>query len=906
MILRALRVAGWRCFASSVEVGPFAEGLNVLYAPNATGKSTLFEALLRGLLDGHRVSGREMEAIRPWGRSLSPEVSVEFAHGGSEYRITKRFLEAAFSKLERKENGRFVPLAEGTKADEKVRCMLTRESPGSGLARPKHWGLAQVLWAPQGDLALGKLSGDVLTDIRASLGTQISGSGMGLVEKKVEEIYGQFFTVGGKLKSGAGAPALVRLKDDLQRARHRRTEAILQQQAFDETARRIEELRAYRTQAKNDEEVIKKLLREVRSSARRYQELSAEKNQRKERLERVEAQYNGLKSQLDMIKLARQDCKECEVLLRRHEEDVVWQRHEVDSRIKEEARTKAALEDTRKERKAVDSARELAEQARRYLESVKSLTSLDKQIGQIEKARRALAETKKERAGLLAPDAETLRAVREALRRCDAAQVRIDAALITLEVTPESGGSLTVVEGERTGNVELNSGSPTRVKGSPEVVVELVGVARIRAWGPTGSIEQYRNERTLAEQELDKLTMPFGVADIEKLEEIEGQARRLDRKVNEAQTRLEALLSGESGESIEMERSRARMTLAKTLHVHPDWEKTPPDDEILQMAAQRVRSSFIDKVEEAERRWEIAQSALSEIAQQEAATGAKREEATKQLKQLTDKLAKLSADGKSDEEREKELGEAERKRGEAKVRFEETERKLLEFGDDPAVAIEKLEKKLEAAGEAAIKALEDEQRERGKMQQLSSLGTYSVLVRAEEEIAKLEAQAEGEQLRVDAVRLMRDMVVRCRREAVSAVIDPVKERATRILRRIAGGKLGYLALDESFVPVAVIPGISGKEVSLESISGGEKEQVYLATRLALAEVLAEKERQLVVLDDVLTATDTGRLARVMIILEEAAQRLQVLVLTCHPERYRGLERANFINLEGIAGGKEGR
>ena len=35
------------------------------------------------------------------------------------------------------------------------------------------------------------------------------------------------------------------------------------------------------------------------------------------------------------------------------------------------------------------------------------------------------------------------------------------------------------------------------------------------------------------------------------------------------------------------------------------------------------------------------------------------------------------------------------------------------------------------------------------------------------------------------------------------------------------------------------------------------------------------------------------------ILEEAAQRLQVLVLTCHPERYRGLEAASFINLEAI-------
>lgn len=48
MILRSLRVSGWRCFADTVEVGRFDEGLNVLHAPNATGKSTLFEALLRG------------------------------------------------------------------------------------------------------------------------------------------------------------------------------------------------------------------------------------------------------------------------------------------------------------------------------------------------------------------------------------------------------------------------------------------------------------------------------------------------------------------------------------------------------------------------------------------------------------------------------------------------------------------------------------------------------------------------------------------------------------------------------------------------------------------------------------------------------------------------------------------
>jgi uncharacterized protein YhaN len=96
-----------------------------------------------------------------------------------------------------------------------------------------------------------------------------------------------------------------------------------------------------------------------------------------------------------------------------------------------------------------------------------------------------------------------------------------------------------------------------------------------------------------------------------------------------------------------------------------------------------------------------------------------------------------------------------------------------------------------------------------------------------------------------------------------------------------------------------MPGIAGAPVSIESMSGGEREQIYLATRLALADLLAKGERQLVVLDDVLVATDSGRLARVMRILEEAAQRLQLLILTCHPERYLGLEGARFFDLEEI-------
>jgi len=50
MILHSLRVANWRSLLNPVELGPFSDRLNVIHAPNGTGKSSLFEAMRRSCL----------------------------------------------------------------------------------------------------------------------------------------------------------------------------------------------------------------------------------------------------------------------------------------------------------------------------------------------------------------------------------------------------------------------------------------------------------------------------------------------------------------------------------------------------------------------------------------------------------------------------------------------------------------------------------------------------------------------------------------------------------------------------------------------------------------------------------------------------------------------------------------
>ena len=899
MILRSIAVQGWRCFANPVSVGPFTDGLNVLHAPNATGKSTLFEALLRGLLDGHRVSGRDVENLRPWGRELAPTVTVEFSHGGAEYRMMKRFLDRPSAELERRENGSFVRMAEAEAADEKIREILTRNPPGRGLSRPENWGVAQVLWAPQGDLALGKLSGDLVADIRTALGVQVSGPGSGPLEERIETAYLRFFTTGGQYRRGKDAPAVVRLRQSLQAALEAQRTAGEQQRIFEDAVRRVEDLRARRAQARRDADALTKSLRDARTRAEAYRGLASDKAQRVERVKAAEAQHRALQQRIEAIKTAAKELVDVRQALAQLRSELPSWAREVEQHEIAAARTQTALEDIRKTRDANEAARQRAELAGRYLDELRRASALDDRLRRIAEASGTLGQQKLERSRLIAPDAKTLRAIRKAMKEHDDAQVRLEAALITLEIVPEITGALVVVSGEEPGERSLSAGVPAQVKGLPEVVVDLPGIARLRARGPASSTAEIRADREKAGQKLKALTETFGTMDIEALDALQDKATQLDERVAAAQTQIDTLLAGETVEQIEAEHATLAAVISRIVADYPDWRDAPPDAKALRAAADADKRAFLASLDTAEAARDAAQVALNAASQQRGTVEVRIEETDRRERSLAAKVAELTNDGKSEVERESELRGIVLAWDAARAGLEEIEAKLAEFGEDPGAAVATLEKQLQAADDTATKALEQEKSEEGRLMHASAQGPYSALARAEEEVARLNREVASDELRLAAIRLLRTTAEQTRSEALAAVAGPVEAAATRTLQRIAGSRLGRVQLGEAFEPMQMMPGIANAPVSIESMSGGEREQIYLATRLALADVLAKGERQLVVLDDVLVATDAGRLARVMRILEEAAQRVQVLILTCHPERYLGLDGASFFDLEAI-------
>ncbi len=320
MILRTLAVEGWRCFANRFEIGPLTDGVNVLCGPNSSGKSTLLGALIRGLFDNHGGSAAAIKALRPWGKKLSPTVHIRFEHDGETYTVSKRFLDSTHSEVSREETGKMIRLAEGPEANQWLRNMLSGEAPAKGETTVQHWGIAQVLWAPQKGIALNQLSTNMTAAIQQALGAALLTSSA--IENRVEERYLKIFTQGGNLIKGAHAPPVTAMEEKLAEAQklHDKIDATMKE--YDDASRLAEDYRNRRDQAQRDCEQRQRDLDAIRQRAQQYREAQTACDRHRADAAEAQAQYDEMFRRVEGLKVARQELAEAKKVLARSTEDI--------------------------------------------------------------------------------------------------------------------------------------------------------------------------------------------------------------------------------------------------------------------------------------------------------------------------------------------------------------------------------------------------------------------------------------------------------------------------------------------------------------------------------------------------------------------------------------------------------
>ncbi|QUO39610.1 AAA family ATPase [Dysosmobacter sp. Marseille-Q4140] len=230
--------------------------------------------------------------------------------------------------------------------------------------------------------------------------------------------------------------------------------------------------------------------------------------------------------------------------------------------------------------------------------------------------------------------------------------------------------------------------------------------------------------------------------------------------------------------------------------------------------------------------------------------------------------------------RRRELAEAETAARDARLRWEVQSQQLpqaeeAELPAPPVRSREAVTAELEGTREALAAAKSAADRLTGR---LHAVGDPAVLVSVREEQLAQKEQLEGEYA---ALQLALEALDTANTTLQNRFSPELGRRAAEIFSGLTGGRYGGVVLDRSF-RLSAEPAGEGVYREAELLSAGALDQLYLAVRLAICDLVLPPEKTVpIVLDDALANFDDSRCAAALRYLKEAARGRQILLFTCH-------------------------
>jgi|GEM_PF-5175699 len=839
MRIRRISIESIRSHTRRFDLELSLDSINILHGPNGSGKSSVLTALHHAFLSSHDSASAAISTLVPWGTSLAPSVEVEFVDKDVEFRLRKQFLHSPQSILETRAAGAWKLIAKGKQADARLREFLGAAPDGKATQDRL---LASVLWTQQGELALSSVS----PNVRSALAEQLDSPAAQRLLKWIDTQTATYWTPTGKVQKHSPA---ARLESELATIESRQTALQAELAAIGALRAEIVTLESALDQAQSAASRAKAefdrlgqslsestLLNQQRDS---LASLIAAKTKEAEMLsaavltvEKAQSELAALRPELDAIPA----------------EDVAA----LDARI-EEANSKLA------------SANEQYRLALAFRALQTERAALDARLAAIREAQAAIAGLEGELRGLNAPPSAQLTRMKDLSARLARLSASLDSASLRLEVTPLSPIPVEIQEGDQPGIHPLDSGVPRLFTASPRLRFSITGVGEFTVTGPASSAAELKDAIAAARAEREALAASLGTADIAELERRLARATGIEAQLKANKAALDRELGGQPESEIQSRLLSTLVALETHYVLFPAWKTQPPDVEEIES---RIAPLAIEAAGLVELR-----NRLSALEQSVESASARR----------TETLARHGAASLDD-----------LKRAESSLRTElagllektaSVNRRISSLPSDLAGQAQRL------SAEAAMQSGRVQQtsqllhQRRGQLDEKLSKAPASSLGDTQAELTSLAARLEHERLAAKSWLLLRNSALEGRDRMLAGVATPVCARASEILAAIGVSHLGPVQFTTGLEPAPLSPGGAPAPVDLDQISGGEAEQVHFAARLALAALLARDQPQLVVFDDVLLSTDDGRLGRLLGLLEASLERLQVLILTCHPARY---------------------
>ncbi len=896
MILHAIELTHVGRFRETVRLGPLSPGLNVLAAPNESGKSTALQAVARALFDRHTTRGEEIKALQPAGTALAPRVAVEFETREGRFRVAKTFLQRPESRLDRWGSGRWELVAEADAADQRVQQLLRSSLPGRGATKPEHWGFLGFLWARQGEPAAwpGLDDAEIGQRIRARLARVELDPVIEALRGRLGAAAEAVITSTGQPRAGGALRAaedeLAALDAELDRIRRTRAE-------LEDTHRRFEQAEAEVDRLEKEQAARAAAASALREQATAAERLGAELSGHRQALGTARERLNALAADAATLdRLRREQGEAASGLGRARETAAAAVRSHADLR----ARLDAAAASLPGRETALQSLR-LAHQRLQSLLKLRRQSAeaegLARQLARAEAAAREVADLGAKRAAL--PDLAPAR-VRRLEEQADAVRTgraQLEALGLTVELTPEKESTVGIAADPEAPARVLPAGATHRLQSPSALDLRLGGWGRVVIRSGSQDAQAAAADLARVEAALAAALDEAGVGSLEAAREVVATCKELDLQIRAARAVLAPLL-GEHGTSDELR--AATVAAARRVEVLVAALVPTVDEQgatLTHLEAEEVLRA--GEVSAAEASLGAFHRELEGLRADERAAGEAARLAEMAVSDRELSLRVLEAQIRDLGERHP--GGIEAAKAAAQMAFVECEARVAATERQLPTEFEKLPERNRRAV-ASLQQIETElgnrrterDQARGTLGTLGGQGLYS-------RETELEERRAGVILRRDAARelgwcarVAHDLIEHRKQAATRAVLTPLEERLTAAFAGLTGDSGRRVFLDDRLQIAGI--GRSRDEVhAFDQLSQGAKEQLLLCLRLSVAQELAADEPQVLILDDVLVNTDPARQERVLDVLAAEAVRLQILILTCHADRYRGVGEAVMLS-----------
>lgn len=882
MILEEIALRNWRQYREEHRFS-FGEGIELLVGANEAGKSTLLEALTRGVFDRHTSRSAELKAIRPLGSSLGPEVRLTWRRNGRRLRIIKRFLLDPVSELLSERDGSFELDHEGDRADREARALF-EAGDVRGVSKAQHRGLAQALWFLEREDPLPRVDWD-----RAVHGGLEALAQRGLQpedERRLEEIiereYSAIFTPKGRVSARSELHALQEEVRSLEaQAQHtdeqlgRLRRLALEMEEMDAQGPGIEEdLRAVRSE---------RAVLAQRLESRRGREV--EKEHAEAALQKSLTRRSELKAALSRLRRAekRQSAVDDRLFKAREAQTSRVQTLETDHRALHELRK---LRSSSLEPALERIGPELSEL--RTTERAEALRSerarLEEELGEVRALREQVDCLARQLAAERGPEPQGWRTLVAGVRRLAVLEVDASEAQVAITIEDLDEGGITAVPA-----TSRDAGGVYRILRPTRFIVG--NTTRF-------SVAPPRGERLLEierlDQEVEELCLRYALKRETVIERFEERSRRLEL----LEIKRELLLAAEGREA---DCRKRLVDLGEELRQLEERSSQPLLPGVEEWTGERRRFRLLELEQERDR----LQGALEAEQRKERTLEKRYLSSVEETRSRESELTKLVAESAERGSEVAAILQGHESRGEMEIEAERAQRAVVEarrlaarLGGDEVEELQSRDRKLAS--------LEDELQERqrrlvvdsadraSRRDELSRLGLHARLGELEAELAAQRERLAASQEEAEAVRVLYEMKDAYKAGSALRLSEPIRETVSRWWSFLSAESYSAVTLGSRLLPGDVGSRRYETGLSLENLSYGAWEQVVVLVRLAIAVALSAEERQLVVLDDKLVHADPERMARFVKVLEEVGEHCQIVIATCNEASYDSLSAHRVV------------